>query len=163
MAYDIIDPILGSQPIADTSTTQKHPLGLTVRAKDDTAGAAEFMYVQASNSISQYDAVAIKAGYKIAPLTLTNAALAVEVGFSQIAIGAKLDYAWTMKGGRPIVKVAVGVQAGGVLYATATGGVLDDTSASVLVQGVVAVTEVTNSAGTTTCVARFPTLKRGAT
>jgi hypothetical protein len=45
MAYTIIDPILGSQPIADTSTTEKHPVGLIVRANDPTYGGGEFIYL----------------------------------------------------------------------------------------------------------------------
>ena len=45
MAYTVIDPILATQNIADTSTTQKHPLGMIVRATDPTYGAGEFIYL----------------------------------------------------------------------------------------------------------------------
>lgn len=157
MAYTITDPILGSQPISETSTAAKHPLGLEVQAKDDTFGAGTFIYVQASNSIAQYDAVVIKPGYKIAPLTITNSKLAVEVAFSQVAVGTKGDHSWVLQGGRPLVRCANGTQPNVPLFATATGGVLDDVSSSVVIQGVQAETQVTNSAGTSTCVVRFPT------
>lgn len=46
MAFRIIDQVLGSQPIADTSTTQKHPLGTIVRAVDPTYGGGEFIYLK---------------------------------------------------------------------------------------------------------------------
>jgi hypothetical protein len=161
----IIDnPVGGSQPVLDTSTTARHPLGMLAKAHDadstTAVGYAELMYVQASNSVAQYDAVAIKESGKIAPLTLTNAQTAVEIGFSQIANGVKDTYMWVWKGGRPIVKCALATQPNLSLYATATGGVLTSLSTSVMIQGVIAVTQVTNSAGQSTCVARYPVVKR---
>jgi hypothetical protein len=45
MAFFITDTIAGTQQIADTSTTQKHPLGTIVRAKDPTYGEGEFIYL----------------------------------------------------------------------------------------------------------------------
>jgi len=157
MAYTIVDPILGAQPISETSATQRHPLGTTVRAHDPTFGEGTFMYVQASNSVAQYDAVVVKAGYKVAPLTITNGKTAVELAFTQTAVGTKGDYFWALQGGRPLVRCANGTQPNVPLFATATGGVLDDVSSSVVIQGVQAETQVTNSAGTSTCVVRFPT------
>lgn len=157
MAYQVISPRLGAQAIADTSTTAKHALGERIMARDSALYDAEFVYVQASNSVAQYDAVAIKAGYKIAPLTITNAKTAVEIGFTQVAVGTKGDYFWAQKDGRPIVRCALATQPDVPLYASATGGVLTSVSTSAAIQGVVAVTQVTNSAGPTTCVARYPT------
>jgi hypothetical protein len=157
MAYQVISPRLGAQPLADTSTTQKHHLGETLQGVDSTFGTSQFIYVQASNSIAQYDAVAIKPNYKIAPLTITNGKTAIEVAFSQVAVGTKGDYVWVIQGGRPLVRCANGTQPNVPLFATATGGVLDDVSSSVVIQGVMTETQVTNSAGTATCVARFPT------
>ncbi len=37
---------LGIQPIANTSTTQNHPLGTIIRGYDSTLGAAEFIYLK---------------------------------------------------------------------------------------------------------------------
>lgn len=157
MAYRFVDGRIGAQPIGETSSTQNHPLGTVVRAKDPTFGESTFVYVQASSSITQYDAVAIKAGYKLAPLTITNGKTGIEIAFAQTAIGTKGDYAWVLQGGRPLVRCANGTQPNVPLFATATGGVVDDVSSSVVIQGVMTETEVTNSAGTATCVARFPT------
>ncbi|HEX5005857.1 MAG TPA: hypothetical protein VFV70_02020 [Hyphomonadaceae bacterium] len=157
MAYNILGNVVIPQGIADVSATQKLPLGRIVQAEDLTFGAGDFIYVQASNSITQYDAVVIKQDYKIAPLTITNGKLAIEVAFAQSAFADKGSYGWVLQGGRPMVRCANGTQPNVPLFATATGGVLDDVSSSVVIQGVQAETQVTNSAGPATCVVRFPT------
>jgi hypothetical protein len=157
MAYRFVDGRIGAQPIGNTDSTQNHPLGTVVRANDPTFGEGTFIYVQASNSITQYDAVAIKAGYKAVPLTITNGKLAVELAYSQVAVGTKGDYFWVNQGGRPMVRLALATQPNVPLFATATGGVLDDASSSVVIQGIQAETQVTNSAGPATCVVRFAT------
>jgi hypothetical protein len=162
MAYKLIDPRIGTQPISEVSSTQKHPLGEVVRARDSSLGDGEFIYVEASNSITQYDAVAIKGGYKIAPLTITNGITAVEVGFAQVAVGTKNTYTWVQKSGRPIVRFVDGVEPGAPVYASATGGRLTAASSSVMVAGLVAITDVTNSSLVSTCVARYPTLQTDA-
>lgn len=45
MAYYRTDGFIGGQAIADTSTTQLHPLGTIVKAKDPTYGEGEFIYL----------------------------------------------------------------------------------------------------------------------
>lgn len=50
MAYITTDTVAGTQGIADTSTTQNHPLGTIVRAKDPTYGEGEFIYLQGIGS-----------------------------------------------------------------------------------------------------------------
>jgi hypothetical protein len=45
MAFRISDGKIGYQRIADTSTTQNHPLGTIVRATDPTLGEGEFIYL----------------------------------------------------------------------------------------------------------------------
>jgi len=45
MAFLITDERIGSQPIANTSTTQNHPVGTVVRATDPTYGEGEFVYL----------------------------------------------------------------------------------------------------------------------
>lgn len=165
MAYQVISPRLGAQGIADTSATAKHNLGEMVSAVDPSVsgqGVADFIYVQASNSITAFDAIAIKATYKAAPLTLTNAQTAVEVGFAQSAVGTKGDYAWALKSGRPVIRLAAACEKDVKLYATATGGVLDDATSSALIAGLYATTSATNTAVATgtTCVSRFPVLIR---
>lgn len=50
MAFKITDPRIGMQPIAETSTTQNHPLGTIVRAEDPTYGGGEFIYLKGIGS-----------------------------------------------------------------------------------------------------------------
>jgi hypothetical protein len=45
MTYKITEPEIGLQPITTISTTQNHPLGKIVRAKDPTLGSGEFIYL----------------------------------------------------------------------------------------------------------------------
>ena len=60
MTFRITDTVAGTQQIADASTTQKHPLGKIVRAKSDTYGEGEFIYLKGVastivGSIVEYD------------------------------------------------------------------------------------------------------------
>jgi hypothetical protein len=157
MVYRLVDPRIGAQPLTGTDSTQNHPLGTIVRASDPTSGEGDFIYVQASNSVTLYDAVAIKHGYKIAPLTTALGKLSVEIGFAQTAVGTKGDYCWVQKSGRPVVRLAIATQLDTPLFASATGGVLTGLSTSVVLQGIQAATTVTNSANPATCVARYVT------
>jgi hypothetical protein len=50
MAFTIAENSLLGQQIGDTSTTQKHTLGLIVRAKDPTLGVGEFIYLRGIGS-----------------------------------------------------------------------------------------------------------------
>jgi len=50
MAFQIIDQMVGWQPIANTETTKAHPLGTIVRAADPTLGGGEFIYLQGIGS-----------------------------------------------------------------------------------------------------------------
>ena len=160
MAYLFVTPQIGAQPISDTSSTAKHRLGQEVKAQDSALFEAEFIYCICSNSVAQYDTVVIKGGYTIAPLTITNGKLAAEIGFVQVANGTKDTYMWVQKNGRPLVKLALATQKDVPLFASATGGVLTSVSTSVLIQGIIAITEATNSANAKTCVARYPTVNQ---
>jgi len=46
MAFAHTGHIIGLQPVADTSTTQNHPLGTIVTATDPTLGVGEFIYLK---------------------------------------------------------------------------------------------------------------------
>lgn len=50
MAFRITSQVVGSQAIADTSTTQLHPLGTIVTAVDPTLGGGEFIYLKGVGS-----------------------------------------------------------------------------------------------------------------
>lgn len=158
MAYKLTSPRIGGSSVGTVDSAARMSLGETIEAREVTSGYhGQFMYVEASNSIAAFDAVAVKPGFKIAPLTITNGKTAIEVAFSPVAVPDKNTFTLVQNGGRPIVRLALGTQPNVPLFATATGGVLDDVSSSVVIQGVQAETQVTNSAGQATCVVRFPT------
>lgn len=61
MAYGLTSQYIGCQPIANTETAAKHPLGTVVRATDPTYGEGEFIYLlgvasTTVGSIVTYDA-----------------------------------------------------------------------------------------------------------
>jgi hypothetical protein len=149
MAYTIVLPEAGFQPIADIETTAWHPLGTRVRAKDPTYGEGEFVYAAcaASTAISQYlmvyflpTSVAVQYVWQPSGTTTTvaNAPVAtvlpaggtstktgytVGVAVNAIASNASVQYAWfQVRGEVPILKTAVQVTPNTALYVSGTAG-----------------------------------------
>ena len=138
MAYTIVDPILGAQPISETSTTKRHPLGTVVRATDETLGEGAFIYAKASAAILQYDAVWVKGSSQFAAkISETLVKTPGDVAFAQIAFAAD-EYG----------------------FVNASVGTLGGVTASQMILGVVAVTSVTTTVGAIQCRASFPTVVR---
>ena len=96
MAFAPQEPFVVEQAIADNSTTQKHQLGMIVRAYDSTYGAGEFIYLKgvastAVGSIVEYD-TSFQTGLATAavatprPLAVAmSACVASEYGWYQIS------------------------------------------------------------------------------
>lgn len=130
MAYYCSEPRLGIQDFAETSTTQRHPLGTIVRAKDSTYGEGEFIYLlgvgsTAVGSVVTYD-----------PSTYQTTLCAVGGNIPRpvaIAMSANIatQYGWYQISGIAVVKktctisllagAAVGVLTTGLIAATGTG------------------------------------------
>lgn len=140
-----------------TGTTAEFAVGTHVFGNDNS----EWVYVQASASITQYDAVTIQSNNKLAQLTLDGGKAAQDVGFAQVAF-APDEYGWVMVRGKPLVRLAASCQPSVAIYATATGGVVDDATVSTIINGLVATTSVTNAVTAATCVASYPTITRAA-
>lgn len=125
MAYRIDTPLLGAQPIADTSTTKQHALGTIVRASDPTYGQAEFIYLTgvantAAGSWVTYDVDGASA------LLVASAVGPVAIAMS--ANGAS-SYGWYMIHGKHSAALCWGslaLTSNGILYATASAGLVDD-------------------------------------
>jgi len=105
MAYRLSTPLVGAQPIADTSTTKNHPLGTIVKAEDSTYGEGEFIYLLgvASTTVGNvvnYDA----AGHQTA---LQSTAVGVDRPVA-VAMSANVasQYGWYQIGGLAVVKKA---------------------------------------------------------
>lgn len=123
--YIVQDPILGVQAIADTSTTQKHPLGMIVKAVDPTYGAAEFIYLKgvASTAVGSWITYNLDDG---------STALLVQdaVGPVAVAMSANVasQYGWYMISGKQSAALANAAVADNAnLYPSTAPGYIDDT------------------------------------
>lgn len=122
MAYIIDTPVIGGQPIATTETTQYHPIGTIVKAKDTTYGEGEFVYLKGVASTVVGSAV-IYDQYA----NTTTLAVAGSRGPVAIAMSANVasQYGWYQIGGSVVIKAGT-VAANGNVYVTATAGTVDD-------------------------------------
>lgn len=149
MAYAFTSPILGAQPIADTSTVQRHPLGFIVSGVDPTFGAGEFIYLQGIGStvigsIVNYDAVFVTALHTSAldhprPLAVAMSANpASSFGWYQIAGQAVIVKANTLS---LDVGNSIGATAGAAVV-VATGSILQGMCVAAVASAVTASTSV---------------------
>lgn len=123
MAYTITDSLIGSQPIADTSTTQQHPLGTVVRAVDATYGAGEFIYLKGVASTALGSWVTIHEDDNTTTLLAAN-----DIGQVAVAMSANVasQYGWYQIRGKAIGKALTGYLDNALVFATATAGSIDD-------------------------------------
>jgi len=116
------DETLGLQPIAETSTTKRHPLGTIKRATHETYGAGEFIYLLgvASTAVGSF------AVYNADDFG-TTLLIADQIGPVGIAMSANVasQYGWYQIHGKA-VGVAAAIADNGNVYATATPGSVDD-------------------------------------
>ena len=127
--WQIVDGRIGSQAIADVSTTKNHDFGTIVRARDvgTTAyGEGEFIYVKGVAS----GAVKAWAGYnsKTGATTLAVADGNYPIGVMMSALDATTDFGWLQIKGRAIAKALTLFADNGVCYLTSTAGSVDDAS-----------------------------------
>lgn len=124
MAFTIVSPpLLGSQPIAETSTTQRHPLGTVVTATDPTYLAGEFIYLAgvASTVVGSFVTYNMDDG--------TTALLAANaIGPVAVAMSANVasQYGWYQIQGKAVGKALTGFLDNANVYGTATAGSVDD-------------------------------------
>lgn len=103
MAYNPVEPQLGIQPIAVSSSVQNHPIGKIVRADDPTYGEGEFIYLLGVAStvvglMVTYDATTFQT--TLSPNTANNAA-PVAVAMSANVAG---QYGWYQISGLATIK-----------------------------------------------------------
>jgi hypothetical protein len=155
--------LIGGQSTATLTTADiTAGKGFTLGNRRQDHSGNTWVFVQASASLTAYDAVAIQADFKAKQLTIDVGKEAVEVGFVQVAFGIG-EYGWAQITGRPLIRLAADCDKDLALYATATGGVLDDATTSTMINGVVCTTSVTGATTAATCVAQFPTIVRAVT
>lgn len=130
MAYSTdwkpIEPILGLQPITETSTTQSHTLGLRIRAKDfgtNNNGVGEFIYLKGVASTAVGSWVTYNQDDHSTALLAANA-----IGPVAVAMSANVasQYGWYQIFGKAVGLALAGFADNGNVYATATAGSVDD-------------------------------------
>ena len=120
---------IGAQAITAVDTTQNHPFGTRVRAKDVGAtayGEGEFVYVKGVSS----GAVAKWAGYnnKTGATTLAVADGVYPLGVFVSTLDATTKFGWLQIKGHCVGKCLTAFADGGIVYLTSTAGSVDDAS-----------------------------------
>ena len=124
--YQITNSIVGVQNIADTSTTQNHPLGLIVQAVDRAStayGAGEFVYLQGVASTVLGSFVTYNADDNSTALLAANAIGPVATSMS---INVASSYGWYQISGKAVGKAKASYADNGLVFATSTAGSIDD-------------------------------------
>jgi len=123
MAYVLRNPLIGSQPIADTSTVQNHPLGTIVNAVDPVYGEGEFVYLQGLAATAIGTWVTYNADDNSTALLAANA-----IGPVAISMSANVasQYGWYQISGKAVGLCLAAFADNANVYATATAGSVDD-------------------------------------
>jgi hypothetical protein len=148
MATYVTSGAVGVDLTANDATPGFTP-GLTVKTSD----GGEAVYVQATSTISQFDACIIintssasSPNIGCVPVTTTNALTSQRLAFAQTAITSSY-YGWVQTAGNGIrVKTLIACQPAVPLFTTATAGSLDDTTVTAgYCLGVVLLTSATSA------------------
>lgn len=115
-------PIIGFQPIDETSTTQNHPLGLRIKAIHDTNGEGEFIYLQGVGSTVVGSWVTINADDNSTALLTGSAKGPVGVAMSA---NVASQYGWYQVYGKASAKAA-DVADNADVYIDTADGTCDD-------------------------------------
>lgn len=144
----------------DTALTDGTTFNVLTRHQDHLGNV--WVYVKASAAFTLGDCVGIRSSGRATPLTLTLGKTALRhVGFAQVATAAD-SFAWVqVSGAVTSIRVALDCEPKVSLYPTATAGVLDDATVSVMISGVCIDTSAT-AAGAFAGSAAFPSISRGA-
>lgn len=125
--------LAGCQPIANTETDRKHPLGTIVRATDPTYGEGEFIYLLGvANTVVSLGVSYSKSTYQTAiiPDTATQSCPVAWAMSANVAA----QYGWyQIEGMVPVLKTAVKADPavnGNRVYISATIGRIMQTSAA---------------------------------
>lgn len=123
MTFSVRNPIVGTQPIADNSTTQQHPLGMEVQAVDPVYGEATFVYAKgvANCAVGSWCLLAADDG-------TTSLLAANDIGPVGVAMAATVagQFGWFQRTGKAVGKAAALFADNALVYATATAGTVDD-------------------------------------
>lgn len=154
VSFKLVSPVMGAQPIHETSTTKKHELGTVVRATDTTYGEGSFIYLAGVASTAQGDLCFYDS--KTGATVRAEHGATGSNGPAGVAMSDNVasQYGWYQIEGATPVKAAT-VAANASLFLTSTGGQIDDAAvANDVVDGIVSV--AATSSGYATCQLNHP-------
>ena len=149
MAYTV-STLAGGQPIANTETTQKHPLGTIVRGVDPTYGEGEFIYLlgvasTAVGSVVTYD---LSTRQTVLSAVGGNIARPVAIAMSANVAG---QYGWYQISGIAVVKKTCTISlAAGAAVGVLTTGLIAGTGSGKEISGAAVAAVASATAGRTT-------------
>ena len=130
MTFRTVSTYVAHQPIANTETDQKHPLGTIIRAQDPTYGEGEFIYLLGVASTVVGSVVTYNATTYQTTLVPNTANLNSPVAVAMSA-NVAAQYGWYQIEGLAVIKkTAVAVNAQVPIYISATAGRVKSTAAS---------------------------------
>lgn len=119
---------IGIQPLAETSTTKRHPLGTIIFAEDvsdDAYGAGEFVYLLGATNTAVGSWVTYNMDDGSTTLLAADARGPVAIALSA---NVASQYGWYQISGKAIGACLTGYADNARVWITATGGSVDDTS-----------------------------------
>lgn len=123
MPYFNTDGRVGLQAVADTSTTQRHPLGTLQRALDYTYGEGEFIYLSGVASTAVGDVVTYDVRTGATTRALTGSRGPVAVAMATTLAG---QFGWYQVSGSAVVRTVATLGTNTHIYVTGTAGIADD-------------------------------------
>lgn len=130
MAYRHQGTRVGAQAIANTSTTQIHPIGLIVQAEDPTYGVGEFIYLKGVASTAVGSLVTYNSTTGVTTLAPVGANKADPIAVAMAATGAS-ECGWYQISGQAVMRkssavslaaaAVVGVKTAGLVASTGSG------------------------------------------
>lgn len=142
MTYGLTSPMIGAQPIANTETTAKHPIGTIIRAVDPTYGEGEFIYLKgvASTVVGSIVTFNTTDGQTALAPAGTNVPQPIAVSMSANVAG---QYGWYQIAGQAVAFKSTGAMTAGSAVGVSTAGVLNATATGKEVMGATVITTVT--------------------
>lgn len=149
MTYAVSN-LAGAQPIANTSTEQKHALGTIVRAADPTYGEGEFIYLLGVASTAVGSIVTFDASTYLTVLSAVGGNIPRPVAVAMSANVAS-QYGWYQISGQAVcAKTCTVSLAAGAAVGVLTAGLIAGTGSGKEIQGAVVAAVASATAGRTT-------------
>ena len=149
MAYAVTN-LAGAQPIANTSTEQKHVLGTIVRAWDPTYGEGEFIYLLGVASTAVGSIVTFDASTYQTVLCAVGGNIPRPIAVAMSANVAS-QYGWYQISGQAVcAKTCTVSLAAGAAVGVLTAGLIAGTGSGKEIQGAAVAAVASATAGRTT-------------